>query len=128
MEKKLVLCDTNIIIEFYKGNKLIIEKLKEIGQEQIAISFVTASELVYGALNKRELKKINKDIDNLNVLNINDSICNTCLDLMNSYSLSNNLTLPDALIAATAMVNNIELFSLNIKDFRYIKGLKLYSK
>lgn len=126
MEKKLVLCDTNIIIDFYKGKESIIEALQNIGQQNISISFVTACELIYGALNKQELRKINKDVDNLNTISINDNICKTCLGLMNTYSLSNNLTLPDALIAATAIVYNLPLFTLNLKDFRYIEGLKLY--
>jgi tRNA(fMet)-specific endonuclease VapC len=50
--QSLVLCDTNILIEFYRGNEAILANLKEIGQKNIAISAVTAGELIYGALNK----------------------------------------------------------------------------
>ena len=42
---------------------------------------------------------------------------------METYSLSHKLTIPDALIAATAIVHDIELYSLNLKDFRFITGL-----
>jgi len=45
---------------------------------------------------------------------------------MEEYSLSHRLSIPDALIASTAIVNDLELFTLNLKDFRFIKGLKLY--
>jgi predicted nucleic acid-binding protein len=45
---------------------------------------------------------------------------------MESYSLSHNLSLPDALIAATALVHNLELYTLNTKDFQFISNLKLY--
>ena len=55
---KLVLCDTDIIIEFYKGNELIASKLEEIGSSNIVISSITAGELIFGALNKKELKQI----------------------------------------------------------------------
>jgi predicted nucleic acid-binding protein len=58
MEKKLILCDTNIIIELYKNNQLIISALQSIGQPNIEISSITAGELIYGALNKKELSKI----------------------------------------------------------------------
>lgn len=34
--------------------------------------------------------------------------------------------LPDALIAATALVHNLELYTLNAKDFRFISNLQLY--
>ena len=42
MEKEqLVLCDTNILIEFYKDNAAILEALKRIDQEGIVVSIVT---------------------------------------------------------------------------------------
>ncbi|MBK7896587.1 MAG: PIN domain-containing protein [Anaerolineaceae bacterium] len=46
---------------------------------------------------------------------------------METYSLSHKLSIPDALIAATALVHNLELFTLNIKDFRFIPGLTLFN-
>ena len=45
---------------------------------------------------------------------------------MANYSLSHKLTIPDALIAATALANDLELYTLNIKDFRFIENLRLY--
>ena len=47
MEKgQLILCDTNIIIELYKGNPAILKTLKSIGQQNISVSIITAGELV----------------------------------------------------------------------------------
>ncbi len=51
---KIVLCDTDVIIEFYKNNANVISQLRAIGQENILISTITAGELIYGALNKKE--------------------------------------------------------------------------
>lgn len=45
---------------------------------------------------------------------------------MADFSLSHNLTLPDAFIAATAIFHDIPLYTLNKKDFRFIPGLRLY--
>jgi len=59
-QNKIVLCDTDVIIEFYKGNIAIIDELKKIGQSNIAISCITAGEIIFGALNKRELSKIKR--------------------------------------------------------------------
>ena len=42
-----VLCDTDIIIAFYRGNQEIISELKKIGQDTIAISYITAGELFF---------------------------------------------------------------------------------
>ncbi len=126
MEQKVVVCDTNIFIEFYKGNNEIIENLKNIGYENIAISSVTAGELIFGAINKNELKIIKKNIEQLKILPINNEISFNFISLMEKYSLNHNLDLPDALIASTAMFYNIELFTLNTKHFKYIDNLKLY--
>lgn len=122
---KIVLCDTDIIIEFYKNNPKILSKLRKIGQQNIAISIVTAAELIYGALNKRELTQIKKDIKNLTLLDIDKKICEIFLGLMGKYSLSHNLAIPDSFIAATAIAYNFELFTLNLKDYRFIEGLRL---
>jgi tRNA(fMet)-specific endonuclease VapC len=128
MEKKsLVLCDTNIIIEFYKKNPEVIEELEEIGQQNIAVSIVTAGELMFGALNKKELEQIKKDLDHLQVIHLSPEIGECFTQLMVSYTLSHRLSLPDGLIAATALIENITLYTHNLKDFRYIEGIKLYA-
>ena len=127
-QEQIVLCDTDVIIEFYRNNDTIISDLKEIGQQNIAISIITAGELIYGALNKKELRQINKDIDSLNMLNIDKKTCDVFRDLMGKYVLSHKLALPDGFIAATALTHNIELFTLNMKDYKFIEGLKFYKK
>jgi len=42
--------------------------------------------------------------------------------------ISHKLALPDGFIAATAIAHNIELYTLNMKDYRFIDGLRLYKK
>lgn len=122
----MILCDTDIIIELYRNNNRIISELKKLGQENIAISIVTVGELFFGALNKSELKKIENDVKSLTVKNIDEEISVIFYSLMNQYSLSHKLGIPDALIASTAIANNIELFTLNLKHFTYIPELRLY--
>ena len=113
------------MIEFYRNNSLIISELKKIGQQNIAISIITAGELIYGALNKKELKQINNDLTNLLMLDIDSNTSDIFLDIMAKYALSHKLALPDGFIAATALANNVELYTLNLKDFRFIEGLRI---
>ena len=124
MEERQIICDTNIFIEFYKGNSEIIENLQKIGSKNITLSSVTAGELIYGALNKSELKNLKADINQLNVLPLGQKISENFIELMLKYSLSNNLDLPDALIASTAIITGLELYTLNLKHFKYIEGIK----
>jgi len=48
--------------------------------------------------------------------------------LVEQYCLSHKLALPDALIAATALHYDIELYTLNLKDFKFIPDLKIFPK
>lgn len=123
---KLVLCDTNVLIEFYKNNSSVVDNLKKIGQSNITLSVVTTAELIYGALNKKELQQILTDLGHLTNLDLDPNICRIFLRLMTDFSLSHNLTLPDALIAATALHHDIPLYTLNLKDFKYIPDLKFH--
>jgi tRNA(fMet)-specific endonuclease VapC len=127
-QAKIVLCDTDVIIGFYRNNPEVISELRIIGQQNIAVSTVTAGELIYGALNKKELIQIKKDLDNLILLDIDRKTCKIFLELLGKYALSHKLAVPDGFIAATAMANDIELYTLNLKDYRFINGLKLFNK
>lgn len=127
-KNKLIICDTNILIELSKNNLLIAQELKSIGAANIAISAVSAGELLYGALNKLELAKIKKGLNAIKIIHLSAALSKKSLELLENYSLSHNLDVPDALIAATAITHNLPLFTLNLKDFRFIEGIRLYSK
>ena len=121
----MILCDTNIIIEILKGNEKTIKIIESIGLENIAISSVTVMELYFGALNKRELSKIKKHLKALNIVHFDNDISELAVSMIESYSKSHGLQIPDAIIAATALSFEMKLFTLNLKDFKYIDGLNL---
>jgi len=84
--------------------------------------------LVYGALNKKELAVWMRNIEDLITFQLVEAISERAFELMKRYSLSHDLDLPDSLIAATALVRGVPLYTLNVKDFRYIEGINLYGK
>jgi tRNA(fMet)-specific endonuclease VapC len=122
----MILCDTNILIEFYKNNPQIVRELQNIGQSQLAISVITQAELYYGALNKVELSKIKRHLALLQALPVDTAVSDKFIELMEGYSLSHKLAIPDAIIAATAIIHDVTLYTLNLRDFQFIKGLTLY--
>lgn len=122
----MILCDTNILIEFYKNNPEIIAEFRSIGLNKLAISTISQAELYHGAINKIELQKIKKHLEMLQIFAVDVMVSNKFIELMETYSLSHKLCIPDALIAATALIHNLDLYTLNIKDFRFIKGLNFY--
>ena len=122
MEK--VILDTNILIEILKGDKCTIAKVESMEWE-LCISSITAMELFYGARNKAEVKKLEKFILLFTLLYPDEALSRKAMELVKQYAKSHSLDIPDSLIAATALTQNCELFTYNIKDFRYIDGLKL---
>ncbi len=122
----MILCDTNVIIEILKGDEKTIKVIEKIGLENVAISSVMVMELYFGALNKRELSKIKKHLKALNTVHFDNDISELAVSMIESYSKSHGLQIPDAIIAATALSFEMKLFTLNLKDFKYIDGLSLY--
>jgi len=122
----MILVDTNIFIEYYKNNPLICKQIERIDPKEIRVNDVVCAELYFGARNKQELDNIVSDMEKLADLPIFPTISKQATDLVKQYCLSHKLRLPDAQIAATALFYNVELFTLNRKDFAYIPNLKLY--
>lgn len=122
----MVLCDTNILIEYYKNNAAVLSQLKTIGASNIAISVITKAELFYGARDKQELIKIERHLSLCHCYQLDTSISILFNDLMKSYALSHRVSIPDMLIAATAIQYNIPLYTLNKKDFRFITNIQLF--
>ncbi|MDR1723638.1 MAG: type II toxin-antitoxin system VapC family toxin [Tannerella sp.] len=124
----MILCDTNILIEIYRENVDIISILKNISQsDSIVISDVTKAEMLVGARNKHEMKTLIEELGRITSLPIQSQISSFAIKLLSHYYLSHGLDFHDALIAATAISYNIELYTLNVKDFAFISNIKLYN-
>lgn len=122
----MILCDTNIFIEVSRNNETISEILNNIGMQNILVSDIVLAELFFGAKNKQELRMLQKSLDAFTSLHVQPGISALAVKLVVQYCLSHRLKLPDALIAATAIVNDVELYTLNTKDFVFIPGLRLF--
>ena len=122
-----VLCDTNIFIEIFRNHLDIENVLNNIGLDNVLISDVIKAELLFGAKDKRELQGFKNYLNNYFSLTILPEVSEMAVNLVENYCLSQKLSLPDALIAATTIYYDVELFTLNTKDFRFIPNLKLYN-
>jgi tRNA(fMet)-specific endonuclease VapC len=123
---EMILCDTDVLIEFYKNTAHILQELHAIGQRQLAVSAITQAELYFGALNKVELHKIRTHLQSISRFAIDTMISDKFLMVMETYSLSHKLGLPDAIIAATAIVHHLPLYTLNTKHFQFLPEVELY--
>jgi predicted nucleic acid-binding protein len=83
-------------------------------------------ELIQGSRDKIELKRINRFLKDFKILPITQKISKKSMELMKKYSISHGLLIPDALIAATAIIKNIPLWTFNRRDFQFIDRLILF--
>lgn len=131
MAAKQVICDTDVMIDFWEiknkrhiATKSIIEEQIEI--DNVILTAITKIELLAGAINKADVQKISRKLSRFNVELLNPDITVKAFSLIERYGLSHSLALPDSLIAATSMVMGIPLFTYNVKDYKFIDGLLLY--
>jgi predicted nucleic acid-binding protein len=127
METKLnYLLDTCILIDYLRGNQSVYDILVKNNNIKLSMSTITLMELVIGALNKREVNYIIKAFKKINIIDLNKEISKLAQSLIIKYSKSHNLHINDALIAATALKNDVELITYNVSDFQYIPDIVLH--
>ena len=107
----MILIDTSIWIEFFKGNKEVQILNNLIENNNICINSLILTELIPSIVHKKEnhLKSILESIRKLD-LNIdwNDLIFMQSINLKNGI---NKVGVPDLIIAQNAKQNNVELFT-----------------
>jgi predicted nucleic acid-binding protein len=124
---KTVLCDTCVLVDFVNGRSEQITELKA-NAIQLFINPVVELELLQGARNKAELLRLEKIVMMFYNVEMSVEVVDVARQLIKLYSLSHSLRLADALIAATALVYDLDLLTYNVKDFRFIPQLELYCK
>ena len=126
MEKrKMILCDTNVFIGYFRGEASVVAQLEKIGMPNLWLSSITVAEIYYG-MKKTEKRKTTEMLNLFNVIHFDTLASEKLLHLMLGH-LDRKISLPDAMIAATAIVSNARLFTYNRKDFDYIRGIKFYN-
>ena len=124
-KKKVILCDTNILIDYFHGDERITQELDYLTFDRLAISVVSIAEIYYG-MRKREAATTRELIRKFNHLYIDKEISKLFIQFVLGYKHM-HIGIPDALIAATTLANNIELYTSNRKDFDFIDNIKLYN-
>jgi len=117
----MIIVDTSILIDYSKGKLDILDN----NFNDYYINSIIELEFLVGALNKRELKKLNKILSKFQYLELDQDIMNLSIKLINRYRLSHNMGIYDSIIASTCMIYDLPLWTYNKKDFRFL-DIKLY--
>ena len=119
--------DTDIFIWVQRGNKKAARIMEK--AEDRFLSIQTYMELMQCARNKIQHKYVKDFISSFGfiVLPFTENIGHRASIYIEEYTLSSGLQSGDAIIAATAVENNLTLTSSNLKHFRTIKELSFKS-
>jgi len=115
--------DTDIIIWVQHGSRKAAELID--ATQPRCISILSYMELLRKAKSKEQhtiVKSYVQDLDFI-VVPLSENIGHRALIYIEEYSLSHGISADDALIAATAVENNLTLISSNAKHYRSIKDL-----
>lgn len=116
--------DTDIFIWIQRGNEKAASLVEK--TEDKCLSIQSYMELLQCAGNKRQHKHVKDFISSYNfkVLPLTENVGHRALIYIEEYTFSSGLRSGDAIIAATAVENNMFLVSSNAKHFKSIKDLK----
>jgi toxin FitB len=113
-----VLVDSNIVIYATKPEYAYV--LAFLAQNPIEVSAISKIEVLgYHALSQSERTLLEQFFANATVLAVTESIIEQAIQLRQQRKMS----LGDALIAATALCNQLKLVTRNVSDFAWIQGL-----
>lgn len=113
--------DTNVFLRIFSGDARVRDFVEN---SDAAIDATIYIGCLQGSKSNAEKLIIKEYLDNFPLLLITPEVSRRAIRLIDAYSNSFGLFLPDALIAGTALENDLTLLTFNIKDFKFIDGLK----
>jgi len=127
------LIDSDILIYFLKGKQEVVEKLSQIPIDDLYISRINYTELMYGAYNSskinQNLKVIEPFLESFTVLEFTKASSLIFAKEKARLKKSGNIIADmDLMIASIAIENDCTLISNNMKHFERIQNLELEPK
>lgn len=123
MEQPQYLIDTNAVID-YLGKKLPatgMEFMNIIIDAVPNVSVITKIEVLGFNTSDEHYQLLTNFMNDATILDLTDNVVKASIDIRKKHKTK----LPDAIIAATAIVYDLMLISRNTADFKNIEGLKV---
>lgn len=115
------LVDTNVVIQMLRGNAGLTSFVDSLNA---IIDTTVYVETLQGQKSNREKNRVKKLLNSFPFIRLAPEISQRTIEIIDKYSNSHNLLLPDAQIAACCLEYDFILLTYNLKDFRFIDGLK----
>ena len=120
---KSILLDADVMIDFLRGNPKATSLIRK-HSNSILLSSIVVAELYAGVKGDQELEFMDDFITFCRVIPVRSDIARAGGIFKRDYTKSHGIGLADAIIAATAKIENADLKTLNIKHYPMFKNLK----
>ena len=119
------LIDTNILIYHTEGSEVVSNIIRDaLARKAFNVSVLTKIEFLGWEKHSPEgFEKCSRLIKLSNVYLIDDDIAEKTIELKTRVKIK----LADAVIAATALVNNFKLVTRNVDDYKAVKELEIFN-
>ena len=120
---KKYLTDSNAVIDYLSGKfgEKAMTFMNKVIDDIPNISVITKIEILGYETNHKDYKLLFDFASDSIVIGLIDEIVNQTIEIRKIYKIKT----PDAIIAASAMVNKLTLITRNTKDFEKIEGLEV---
>ena len=126
--KGQVLVDSDVLIDFLNGvepQATVIGDL--LAAQRLTLSSVSVFELFAGVTGKRRVSVVDRFVKHMTVLPIGEKEARTAASIYTDLKKKGRLVgNSDLLIAATAIANDLDLYTRNVSHFDRIAGLSLW--
>ncbi len=125
--KEKMLIDANIFIDFFKKKKEALKFFEDNLYNEFLVSRIVLMEVIAGARDLAELKKMKKTFDSLDMqlIELDAEISKEAYGIFSGHFHKSGIGILDSFLAATAKVYNANLITLNTKHFKGLTGLKV---
>ena len=124
-QAQLILIDTNILLSYLRGHQATYHRLRQLSPEQKCISIITYGEVLVGT-KKGKKRATLSFLRSFRIIELNTQISFLLRGIFNESYYREGL-MADSLIAATAIVYDLPVWTNNKKDFKSVKEIRFYN-
>jgi predicted nucleic acid-binding protein len=126
-----LLIDSSVLIRLERDEASLDDFIVGLGDEDVAIASITASELLVGVLKASPaIRRSHREafveyvVGRFPVLPVDLAVARTHARLLTDLQAASSMIgLHDLLIAATAVANELAILTFNVREFNHVPGL-----
>ena len=112
--------DSNLLIYSFQPVHIFLQN--DFLRPDVCVSIITKLEVLgYVLISQAEKVYLERLFSLINIVQIDDSVISEAIKLRQIRKMS----MGDSIIAATAKINNFDVYTHNVNDFKWISGLNV---